>query len=208
MYRENCLCVGLSLFWYAGRILWSECKNPIRPKIPLDQSYVPTSWVFVTYDSKYFCVFAMWILDLCLCHTSVFGCISVMPPLGLALLWYWLFVCFFFFDFVYMKLFVLSGLGICVLCSMCQTRECRPNKGAPWFFFFEKKCTMRLREMIGRCVEISECPMRFMRWVDDAFFFFKKMSECTMRFMKWMDDAFFKNEWMYDVFYEMNERCV
>ena len=189
MYRENCLCVGLSLFWYAGRILWSECKNPIRPKIPLDQSYVPTSWVFVTYDSKYFCVFAMWILDLCLCHTSVFGCISGMPPLGLALLWYWLFVCFFFFDFVYMKLFVLSGLGICVLCSMCQTRECRPNKGAPWFFFFWEK-------------------------MYDAF----TGNDWTMRWNKWMYDAvyemrgwcvfFFKNEWMYDAFYEMNGRCV
>ena len=116
-----------------------------------------------------------------------------------------------------MKLFVLSGLGICVLCSMCQTRECRPNKGAPWFFFFWEKMydaftgndwTMRwnkwmydaVYEMSGWCVfffKMSECTMRFMKWMDDAFL---KMSECTMRFMKWMSDAF-KSEWMYDAFY-------
>ena len=181
MYRENCLCVGLSLFWYAGRILWSECKNPIRPKIPLDQSYVPTSWVFVTYDSKYFCVFAMWILDLCLCHTSVFGYISVMPPLGLALLWYWLFVCFFFlilciWSFLCCQVLVFVCYVLCV-----KLVSAGPIKGRLDFFFLRKKCTMRLREMIGRCVEISECTMRFMRWVDDAFFYVRCVL-WTMRF--------------------------
>ena len=33
-------------------------------------------------------------------------------------------------DFVYMKLFVVRSCYLCVL-FMCQTRECRPNEGAP-----------------------------------------------------------------------------
>ena len=200
MYRENCLCVGLSLFWYAGRILWSECKNPIRPKIPLDQSYVPTSWVFVTYDSKYFCVFAMWILDLCLCHTSVFGYISVMPPLGLALLWYWLFVCFFFlilciWSFLCCQVLVFVCYVLCV-----KLVSAGPIKGRLDFFFFEKK--------MYDAFTGNDWTMRWNKWMYDAVY---EMSGwcvflCAMRFM---DDAFFKkNEWMYDAFYEMNERCV
>ena len=33
-------------------------------------------------------------------------------------------------DFVYMKLFVVRSCYLCVM-FMCQTRECRPNEGAP-----------------------------------------------------------------------------
>ena len=53
-----------------------------------------------------------------------------------------------------------------------------------------------------RCGLWDEWMMRF--FMCDAFYgrcvFLKKMSECTMRFMKWMSDAF-KSEWMYDAFY-------
>ena len=57
---------------------------------------------------------------------------------------------FFFFDFVYMKLCVVRSWYLCV---MCQTLECRPNKGAPRFFFFFEKNV--------RCV--------YQKGIDDAF---------------------------------------
>ena len=88
-----------------------------------------------------------------------------------------------------MKLFVLSGLGICVLCSMCQTRECRPNKGAPWFFFFEKK--------MYDAFTGNDWTMRWNKWMYDAVY--EMSGWCVFFFF------FFKNEWMCDAFYG---RCV
>ena len=126
-------------FLYAGRVLWSECKNPIRPKTPIDQSYVPTSWVFVVHDSKILLrvgnVDSWPLFLLCVC----FGCIGVVPPLGLAsCVWYWLLLCFFFCFFLILCIwsFVLSGLGICVWCV--KLLSAGPIKGRLDFFVFEK----------------------------------------------------------------------
>ena len=128
-------------FWYAGRVLWSECKNPIRPKTPIDQSYVPTSWVFVVHDSKYFCGLAMWILDLCFCYTSVSAVLVLCPP-RVSIVCMILVVCYFFLILCIWS-FVLSGLGICVLCV--KLLSAGPIKGRlDFFFFFWEKCTMRL----------------------------------------------------------------
>ena len=52
------------------------------------------------------------------------------------------------FDFVYMKLFVVRSCYLCVM-FMCQTRECRPNEGAPRFF---EEMYDAFTKMNGRCV--------------------------------------------------------
>ena len=54
-------------------------------------------------------------------------------------------------------------------------------------------------------LRVNECAVRL--W-DEWTMRLGKMSECTMRFMRGMDDAFkkmydaFKSEWMYDAFME------
>ena len=88
---------------------------------------------------------------------------------------------------------------------MCQTRECRPNDGAPWFFFFFEeniRCVFK-REWAMR-LQSNECTMRLwdewtmrFKWMGDAF-----TGEWVYdAFMGWMDGAF-KSEWMYDAFME------
>ena len=104
-------------------------------------------------------------------------------PLGLAsCVWYWLFVVLFWFC-VY-EAFVLSGLGICVLCVKLVSAG--PIKGRLDFFFFKKNVRCVYKKWMDDAFKGEWMCDAFIRWMDDAL----KMSECTMRFMKWMDDAF------------------
>ena len=141
---ELFICGGCPFVWYAGRVLWSECKNPIRSRTPVDQSYGPTSWVFAVCGSKHFLRIPMWILDLLLLLYVCFSAVLVLcRPRVSIVLWCW--GCWFCVN----EAFLSSGPVVCVF--MCQTRECRPNEGAPWFFF-EERMYDAFTKMNGRCV--------------------------------------------------------
>ena len=147
-------------FWYAGRVLWSECKNPIRPSTPIDQSYVPTSWAFVVRDSRHFCgsqcgplilVVVIRMFRLYWCYAAL-GSASCYDVGGV--------------DFVYMKLFCCQVLLFVCFVHVSNSWVQAQWRGALIFFFFFK-CTMRL-QMDDAFKGEWVCDA-FMRWMDDAF---------------------------------------
>ena len=135
---------GLSLVWCAGRVLWSECKNPIRSRTPVDQSYGPTSWVFAVCGSKHFLRIPMWILDLLLLLYVCFSAVLVLcRPRVSIVLWCW--GCWFCVN----EAFLSSGpVVLCVHVSNSWVQA--QWRGA--LIFFEEKMYDAFTKMNGRCV--------------------------------------------------------
>ena len=81
--------------------------------------------MFAVCGSEQFLRIPMWILDLFVVVILMFRLYWCYAALGSA-------SCYDVggVDLVCMKLFVVRSCYLCVL-FMCQTRECRPNEGAP-----------------------------------------------------------------------------
>ena len=173
---------GCPLFGMLVEFCDLSVRTPLDPVLPLTSlmDRLPGCLLFVVLST--FCGSQCGPSIFCCCYTYVSAVLVLCRPRVSLVLWYlWCWFC------VY-EAFLLSGLVICVFCSCVKLVSAGPMKGRLDFFFFEeKKCTMRLQ-----------------KWMDDAF----KGEWVCDAFMRWMDDAFKKNEWMYDAFYEKNGWCV
>ena len=154
---------GLSLVWYAGRVLWSECKNPIRSRNPVDQSYGPTSWVFAVCGSEHFCGSQCGSLIFCCCYTYILAVLVLCCPRVSIMLWCW--GCWFG---------VYEAFCCQVLLFVCFVHVSNSWVQAQWrgalIFFFWRKGTMRLQKEWAMRLRVNECTMRFKsEWMYDAF---------------------------------------
>ena len=142
---ELFICGGCPLFGMLVEFCDLSVRTPLDPGLPLTSlmDRLPGCLLFVVLST--FCGSQCGSLIFCCCYTYVSAVLVLCRPRVSIVLWCW--GCWFC---VY-EAFLLSGPVVCVFLFMCQTRECRPNEGAPWFFFL-KKMYDAFTKMNGRCV--------------------------------------------------------
>ena len=140
---ELFICGGCPLFGMLVEFCDLSVRTPLDPGLPLTSlmDRLPGCLLFVVLST--FCGSQCGSLIFCCCYTYVSAVLVLCRPRVSIVLWCW--GCWFCVN----EAFLSSGPVVCVF--MCQTRECRPNEGAPWFFF-EDKMYDAFTKMNGRCV--------------------------------------------------------